>query len=100
MSISSYVVCPSRKLILALGKRLSDPNGTVIGFSIGEHFTADDPERTRALLKFLADTAGETLVVKFSDDPEFEHIAGYREIGGDTYDDIPFDEYLRGSPGR
>lgn len=98
MSIASYLVCPSRKWILGLGKRLTDANRTVIGFSIFDHFTHEDPEHTQALLKFLADTAGETLVVKFSDDPEFEEIAGYCEIGGDSYNDIPFDDYLRAEP--
>jgi hypothetical protein len=96
MSIGSYLVCPSRRWILCLGKRLTDANGTVIGFSIGDHFTFEDPEHTQALLRFLADTAGETVVVKFDDDPEFEEIAGYCEIGGDAYKDIPFDDYLRG----
>lgn len=98
MSIASYLVCPSRRLILGLGKRLSDENRKVTGFSIFDHFTYEDPEHTQALLKFLADTAGETLVVKFSDDPEFEEIASYSEIGGDTYNDIPFDEYLGVGP--
>jgi hypothetical protein len=84
--------------MLGLGKRLTDPNGKVIGFSVRDHFTFEDPEHTRALLTFLADTAGETVVVKFDHDAEFEEIATYSEIGGDAYNDIPFDEYLRGEP--
>jgi hypothetical protein len=86
--------------MLGLGKRLTDPTGKVIGFSIHDHFTFEDPEHTQALLKFLADTAGEAVVVKFDYDPDFEEIATYSEIGGDTYNDIPFDEYLRGEPKR
>ncbi|MET8524796.1 hypothetical protein [Micromonospora sp. NPDC005172] len=81
MSISSYLVCPSRKLIIGLGKRLRDESGAVKGFSVGG--------------KFLAETAGAELVIKFSDDPEFDEIAGYREIGGDEYGDITFDECMR-----
>ncbi|MGC4746901.1 hypothetical protein ACLQ28_14730 [Micromonospora sp. DT201] len=100
VSISSYLVCPSRKLIIGLGKRLRDPNGAVTGFSIGNHLTSEDPQLTQAMWKFLADTAGEEVVVKFSDDEEFEEIAGYQEIGGDEYDDISFEDYLRsGSQG-
>ncbi|MEV4385477.1 hypothetical protein AB0J68_07065 [Micromonospora sp. NPDC049580] len=95
MSISSYLVCPSRKLMIGLGKRLRDQSGTVSGFSIGDHLTYEDPQLTQALWKFLADTAGSELVVKFSDDEEFEEIASYREIGGDEYDGIRIEDYLR-----
>jgi hypothetical protein len=96
VSISSYLVCPSRKLMIGLGKRLRDQSGTVTGFSIGAHPTSEDPHRTQALWRFLADTAGSELVVRFSDDEEFEEVACCREIGGDEYDDITFDDYLRG----
>jgi hypothetical protein len=96
MSIASYLVCPSRGVMLGLGKRLRDSE-RVIGFSVGDHLTSEDAERTAALWRFLADTAGEELVVKFSVDEEFETIAEYREIGGDRVDDIPFEVYLRDS---
>ncbi|MGV9210849.1 hypothetical protein ACTFTM_03200 [Micromonospora sp. RB23] len=96
MSISSYLVCPSRKVIIGLGKRLRDESGAVTGFSIGSHLTSEDPQLTQVIWKFLAETAGAQLVVKFSDDPEFEEIAGYREIGGDEYDDVTFEDYLSG----
>lgn len=96
MSIASYLVCPSRRLMLPLGKRLRAPDGTVIGYSIGNHRSSEDVERTQALWKFLADTAGEQLVVTFSDDAEFEEIATYAVIGGDCEadGDMPFDVYL------
>jgi hypothetical protein len=95
MSVSSYLMCPARGLMLGLGKRLRDPEGGVIGFSIGDRFSSEDPELAWALWAFLADTAGEELVVKFSDDKDFETIARNRVIGGDAYDDIPFEDYRR-----
>lgn len=96
MSVAAYLVCGSRKLTIGLGKRLHAPGGRVIGFSIGEHHLSDDSERTKALWKFLADTAGAELVVKYSDDEDFETIAEYREIGGWVEDGgIPFEDYLR-----
>lgn len=96
MSVSSYLVCPSRQLMIGLGKRLREQSGTVIGFSIGNHLTSEDPQLTQALWRFLADTAGSELVVKFSDDEDFEEIAGYREVGGDEYGDITIEDYVRG----
>ncbi|MEV1108099.1 hypothetical protein AB0I95_05560 [Micromonospora sp. NPDC049751] len=95
MSVSSYLVCPSRQLMIGLGKRLREPSGTVIGYSIGNHLTSEDPQLTQALWKFLADTAGSRLVVKFSDDEDFEEIAGYRELGGDEHGDITIEDYVR-----
>ena len=95
MSIYGYLVCRNRKLMLALGKRLRDPDGKVIGFSIGDHRSSEDVERTHALWRFLADTAGEELVVRFDYDDEFEEIATYCEIGGDVDGvDIPIEDYL------
>ncbi|WP_435204289.1 hypothetical protein [Micromonospora sp. bgisy143] len=96
MSVSSYLVCPSRQLMIGPGKRLREPSGTVVGFSIGDHLASEDPQLTQAIWTFLADTAGSELVVKFSDDEDFEEIAGYREIGGDEYGDITIEDYARG----
>ncbi|MFI5926420.1 hypothetical protein ACIA3K_10560 [Micromonospora sp. NPDC051543] len=95
MSVSSYLVCPSRQLMIGLGKRLRDESGAVTGFSIGNHLTSEDPQLTQVIWKFLAETAGAELVVKFSDDEDFEEIAGYREIGGDEYGDITIEDYAR-----
>jgi hypothetical protein len=96
VSVSSYLVCPSRQLMIGLGKRLREQSGTVIGFSISNRLTSEDPQLTQALWTFLADTAGSELVVRFSDDEDFEEIAGYREIGGDEYGDITIKDYLSG----
>ena len=97
MSEISFLVCPSRQLMLALGKRLREPERGVIGFALRDRRTSDDADSTQALWKFLADTAGEELVVKFSDDDDFEEIAGYRTISlwADEDQDIPISEYLR-----
>jgi hypothetical protein len=47
----------------------------------------------------LAKTAGEQLIVKFSDDDDFETVAGYREIGGWEEDGhISFEDYLDSDP--
>jgi hypothetical protein len=35
MGISAYLVCPSRQLIINLGKPLRRPDGTVVGFDQG-----------------------------------------------------------------
>jgi hypothetical protein len=96
MSVSAHLVCPARRLSVMLGKRLTDGTRTVTGFALGPVLAPDDPELTAVIWKFLADTAGEELVVKFSDDLEFEEFASYREIGGWAEDgDIPADVYLR-----
>ena len=81
--------------MIGLGKRLREPSGTTIGFSIGNHLTSEDPQLTQALWRYLADTAGSELVVKFSDDEDFEKVAGYRELGGDEYGDITIEDYVR-----
>jgi hypothetical protein len=97
MSISAYLVCRSRKLLINIGKPLRRPDGTVEGY---DQWSVPDTERAqldRALWKFLADTAGETLAVVFDSDPDFDSIAGYPEIGGWPEDDgIPFSDYLDG----
>lgn len=103
MGISAYLVCPSRKLTLGMGKPLREPDGTIRQFASGnETFppNSEQPDLTKALWKFLADTAGEALYIKFDYGEEFETIAGYPEIGGDAEDDnIPFEDYLRGWSG-
>lgn len=93
MSISAHLVCPARNLSIGLGKPLRDSQKRVLSFADaneGEHSPL-----TRALWKFLADTSGEDLMVKFSDEEDFETVAGYCEIGGWEEDgDIPFEKYL------
>jgi hypothetical protein len=95
MSISAYLVCHPRRLMLNLGKPLRRPDDTVTAFDQGFLQGAERAQLDRALWKFLADTAGDTLVVAYDGDDDFETIAGYREIGGDAEDgDIPLADYL------
>jgi hypothetical protein len=55
---------------------------------------------TKALWRFLADTAGHALVVMADDDPEFEKTADFVEIGGAAEDGgIPFEQYLQAFAG-
>ena len=67
MSEISFLVCPSRQLMLALGKRLREPERGVIGFALRDRRTSDDADSTEALSEFLADTAGEEWVGKLGD---------------------------------
>jgi len=103
VSIYAYLVCPSRKLMLGLGKPLREPDGKIRQFAAGSESAPSNSEQsdlTKALWKFLADTTGEALYVKFDYGEEFETIAGYPEIGGDAEDgNIPFEDYLRGWSG-
>jgi hypothetical protein len=95
MSISAYLVCHSRGLTLNLGKPLRRPDDTVMAFDQGFLQGAERAQLDRALWKFLADTAGETLVVTYDGDDDFETVAGYQEIGGDAEDgNIPLADYL------
>lgn len=57
MRVSSYLVCLSRQLMLALGKRLRESDGNVIGFALRYQKTPEDAETAQALWRFLADTA-------------------------------------------
>ncbi|GAA4943715.1 hypothetical protein [Actinoplanes utahensis] len=97
MSVTSYLVCPSRQLALGLGKRLRNSDGDLTGFALNDRLTSDDVDMTQALWKFLVDTAGEELVVKFSDAADYEEIASHREISlwADEDRDVSIADYLR-----
>lgn len=99
MSISAYLICRSQQITIALGKPLRRPDGTVIDFGHGHIQGAERAQLDRALWKFLADTAGEQLVVARSGDVDFETSAGWPMIGGDAEDgNIPLHEYLGEAP--
>lgn len=99
MSISAYLVCHSRRLTIGLGKPLRRADDTVSGFDQGFLRGAARAQLDRGLWRFLADTAGEPLVVTYDSDDDFEVVAGYREIGGDAEDgDIPLSTYLGEPP--
>lgn len=99
MSTSAYLVCPPLQLMIGLGKPLRAPDGTISSFDQGLVQGTERAQIDRALWKFLAQTAGENLVVVFSGDDDFETIAGYRQIGGWTEDgNIPFAAYLSEPP--
>jgi hypothetical protein len=95
MSISAYLVCHSRRLTINLGKPLRGPDDTVLAHDQGFLQGAARAQLDRALWRFLADTAGEPLVVVHDGDEAFETVAAYPEIGGDREDGgIPFHVYL------
>lgn len=95
LSMSAYLVCEAREMKLGLGKPLRGPSGKVIDFADRNEMS------TRALWKFVADTAGETIIVTFDSDSDFEIFSGYPEIGGWPEDGgIPFEEYLRDQSAR
>lgn len=97
MSQYGYLVCHECRDILFLGKfvRPADkPNYFHIG-GPNESRNSEKPERTRAVWKFLADHVGHTIAVVTSFDDNFEDVAQYRAIGGDTIDDITLEDYLK-----
>jgi hypothetical protein len=98
MSIAAYLVCPSRRISLLLGKRLRDTDARTFGFSFGEHRSSEnpDPQLTAAVWAFLADTAGEQVRVAFSDDLDYDTVAGYTHIERDPDDtgDISLEDYV------
>ena len=99
MSVSAYLVCYPRRLTINLGKPLRWPDGTTFGYDQGFLQGAARAQLDRALWRFLADTAGDPLVVVHDGDEDFDTVAGYQEIGGDAEDgDIPVADYLGEPP--
>src|SRR5579859_7061955 len=95
MSIYGYLNCHDCMQMLWLGKALSDRD-TVFAFHIGG---ADEPRHwkqeqlNQVLWKFLADHVGHRIDVRLESEMS-EEMSGYQEIGGDTENDITFEEYL------
>jgi hypothetical protein len=92
-------VCPSRRISLLLGKRLRDTDARISRFSLGEHRSSEDPDPqlTAAVWAFLADTAGEQIRVAFSDDLDYDAVAGYTHIERDPDDtgDVSLEDCVR-----
>ena len=102
MSEMAYLVCARCEVSLALGKPVRDAAGSVGYFHLGSAQSPPNsarPQLTRALWKFIAEHGRDHLRIVTDYDDEFETIADYREVGGDTDNDIPLDTYLRGWPG-
>lgn len=97
MSRYAYLVCDNTKTRLWLGKAVFHLDGSINHFAAGP---AEGPrnslqdERTRALWKFIADSAGHSLKVVLEGGEEYPSMLSYREIGGSTDEDIPFGRYL------
>ena len=99
MGMYGWLVCEDDRIRFWLGKayRLGDRRVGV--FQRGDGPNAAKPELTRALWKFLADHAGHTLRVLTDDDPAYDELEDFVEVGGDTIHDIPFSTYLQDWPG-
>lgn len=100
MSRYAYLVCKDSKEMVFLGKAVFSSDGrTVDRYHRG---TAEEPRNSqretlnRVLWRFLAKNAGRQIEVLT--DEGLDQLPGldeYREIGGDSEDDIAVDEYLR-----
>jgi hypothetical protein len=99
MSRYAWLACPDQRLMIWLGKVVSDAKGRIHHFRIGDRpkppNSANEP-LNRALWKFLADTAGHDLCVITDTHPEYQRLDEYREIGGTDIGDIPLDLYVDG----
>ncbi len=99
MGTYAYLMCHDCRQQIFLGKacrRDSQPF-----FHIGD---ATSPANwtqhqfNQVLWKFLADHCGHHIDVRLEWDTT-EEMAAYQNIGGDTSDDITFEQYLSGWPG-
>jgi hypothetical protein len=97
MSATGFLLCPSCKVCIALGKPVQREDNSVKYFHIG---FGPPRNSARTLLnesvwKFLADHYGHQLRVLSDYDDEQNEIYEYTEIGADEADGhIPFEKYL------
>jgi len=85
-------------VLLPLGKPVRREDGSIDHFHLaGEGYdsNSEHPLLGRALWKFLADHAGHPFRVAFSDEPDFEVVASFSEIGGDEIGDVTLVEYMQ-----
>lgn len=85
-----------------LGKPVRSENNEVWYYHRGAGDALPNSEKlqlTKALWRFMAEHGPHSLVVQSSYDEDFDTITAYPEIGGDTLDDISFEDYLRNWPG-
>src|SRR5690242_15886081 len=99
MSIYGWFACQQCRTCLGLGKWIRDADERTIYFQSGYTPNSAQPDRTRALWKFLADHATHPLVVLLPGVPGYDDLDEYCLIGGDRIQDVPFDEYLKEWPG-
>jgi hypothetical protein len=103
MSLYAYLTCPETRQMIFLGKAVwttGDDSRQVSYFHLGPRETAPNSQQeelSRAVWRFLADHAGKELRVLLEN--ELKDEGEYVVIGGDSKDDIPFDEYLKDWPG-
>lgn len=94
MSRYAYLTCPETKRMICLGSAVFGGGDRVLRFSAtreGENWSNEI--LSRALWKFIAESVGHSLVVRF--DYELDDADGpYTLIGGDSRDDISFSRYL------
>lgn len=98
MSRYGWFVCDQCRVQLWLGKAVFDANERVDHFHRGPAESPRnwaDPQFARVLSKMLADHADHPLRVTVEGDPRFNETAGYAEIGGDTANDVSFEDYLK-----
>jgi hypothetical protein len=103
MSTYASFTCEQCHVRLSLGKAIMTSDDAVLYYHIGGPNEPRNPERpdlTCALWKMLADHAEHRMRIAFDTDEDFDDIAEFTVVGGDTIDDISFDEYLDGWPGQ
>lgn len=100
MSRYAWLACTDCKVMLWLGKAVRhDTEDRISFFHLG---TSEDPPNSkrpvlnRVLWKMLADHACHAFRVVTEQDPEYERLEEYVEIGGDADRDIGFEAYLKG----
>lgn len=101
MSQYGYLVCHDCRQMLFLGK-LVQPSVNPVYFHVGGADLPPNsrkPELTRAVWRFLAGHAGHSIGVVTDFDDDFDDVAKYADIGGDSSGDISLDEFLKGFPG-
>ncbi len=102
MAEYAYLISRPSKTMLALGKAVKTADGKIDYFSLENGDSgrnSDNTVLTKALWKFLAEYGSHGIEVVSDYHPDFETIAQYREIGGDTLDDISLEQYIEGWPG-
>jgi hypothetical protein len=104
MSRYADLVCIDCKVSLWLGKAIFREDNSINYFKIGDQEDPPNSQRlelNRAIWKMLADHAGHNLRVIVEGEPDEDILEddAFVEIGGDTINDISFDEYLKDWPG-
>ena len=96
------LLCPAKRMKFFLGKVLRHEDLVPFYFWHGDsgqnNSNFNNRELNMALWKFLADTMGHELIVKYDDDMTEEELE-YFDIGGEQVGrGVPFSEYLAGWP--